>query len=222
MNMKRIILLALCLVWGGWILAGCSGGEPFAQKDYTADGERIAEIRIDVRDRRIEVARASDNQIHIAYYESGKEYYDISISDGNVLTMSAAVNKDWTDYIGAKPAAGCRKISLQVPDGLLTALRLSTTNEDISLPTLTVLEDIELSSTGGNILFDQLGAGNTIALRAKNGNISGAILGSCDEYAVSCKVKKGESNLPSEKAGGEKTLAITNNNGDVDITFAGE
>lgn len=52
--------------------------------------------------------------------------------------MTAASDKEWADYIGGKSAAGSRKILLQVPDALLTALKLSTTNEDISLPARTV------------------------------------------------------------------------------------
>lgn len=59
--------------------------------------------------------------------------------------------------------------------------------------------DISLSSLGGNIVFDKLKAENTIGLTAKNENISGAIIGSYDDYSISCDIKKGESNLPSSK-----------------------
>lgn len=136
--------------------------------------------------------------------------------------MTAANDKEWTDFIGGKSAAGSRKISLQLPDTLLTALKLSTTNEDVSIPALTVNGDIFLSSVGGNIVFDKLDAENTISLTAKNGNIAGSILGSYDDYTISCDSKKGESNLPSSKEGGAKTLTVSNNNGDIDIEFVSE
>lgn len=160
-----------------------------------------------------------DNRVHIVYFESSKEYYDISISDKHMLTMSSASNKEWLDYIGSKSAIGSRKILLQVPDALLTALKVSTTNKDVLLSTLTVMEDISLSSQGGNLVFDQLGAGKSINLSAKNGDITGSIIGSLDDYAIFCDSKKGESNLPSSKENGTKTLTVSNNNGDIDLTF---
>lgn len=221
--MKKIISLMLCLVIGVAVMTGCSGSdEPFVQDSYTAEVAGITKVYIDVRDREIEVSLSADNQIHIDYYESSKEYYDISVSGDNVLTMTTASNKEWTDYIGGKTATGYRKISLQIPESLLTVLKLSTTNEDILLPALTILEDVELTSTGGDIIFDKLNVGNTILISAKNGDISGAIVGSYDEYAVFCDIKKGESNLPTEKNGGKKTLTVSNNNGDIDIEFVNE
>ena len=70
----------------------------------------------DVRDREIEVRLSEDEQVHIRYFESSKEYYDISVSDGGVLTMVDADSKEWTNYIGKKPSAENRKILLQIPD----------------------------------------------------------------------------------------------------------
>lgn len=53
--MKKIISLTLCLVFGSFALSGCLGtGDPFTQKEYTADVSQIEEINIDVRDRQIE------------------------------------------------------------------------------------------------------------------------------------------------------------------------
>lgn len=218
--MKKIVVLLISLVLGTACLAGCANNdEAFTQKNYTAEVEQITKVCIDVRDREIEVTPSSDNQIRIDYFENSKEYYDISVSDDHVLTMAAVSDKEWTDYIGGKSTVGSRKISLQLPDALLTALKLSTTNEDILLPALTVADDLSVSSQGGNIVFDKLNVGNEISLSAKNGNISGSIIGSYDDYSISCDIKKGKSNLPSEKGNGAKTLAASNNNGDINITF---
>ena len=76
--------------------------------------------------------------------------------------MTAESDKNWTDYVDRKSFAGYRKISLQLPGTLLTMLKLSTTNEDISLPALTVAGDLSLSSPGGNIVIDKLNVGNSI------------------------------------------------------------
>lgn len=219
--MKKIISLVLCLALGAFVLSGCSGGdEPFEEKNYTPDAQ-VSEINIDVEDREIEVSLSADGQVHIQYYENSKEYYDISVS-GGTLTMTAASDKAWTDYIGVKPSAENRKISLQVPDALLENLTLSTTNEDISLPALAVTGSISISSNGGDITFGRLDVGSALNLTVKNGNISGTVLGSYDDFAIQSDVKKGDSSLPESKDGGSKTLNVSANNGDVDIELVSE
>lgn len=218
--MKRIYALLICLTLGVACLTSCSNNEEvFKEKTYTAGVEQIAKLCIDVLDRQIEVTPSADNQIHIGYFESPKEYYNISVSNEKVLTMTTAINKDWTDYIGKKSSASSRKISLQLPDALLTTLELSTTNEDISLVQLTATKNLSLSSIGGNIIFDKLNVENAINLTAKNGNIMGSIIGNSNDYAISCDIKKGKSNLPSSNGNKTKTLKASNNNGDIDIEF---
>lgn len=220
--MRKIVSLVLCLILGSFILSGCSGSsEPFEEKRYTSDIP-IHEIHLDVQDRNIEVSLSEDEQVHIQYYENRKEYYDLSVSDENVLTMTSASDKAWTDFIGGKPSAEDRKISLQIPNALLENLTLSTTNEDITLPALAVTGSITLSSNGGNIAFENVDVGNALTLHVKNGDISGTIVGSYDDFAIQSEIKKGESNLPDNKDGGEKMLKVSSNNGDVHVEFVNE
>ena len=217
--MKKIISLALCLVLSSFVLAGCSkSSEPFEEKSYTSDTP-IQEINLDVQDREIEVTLSPDQQVHIQYFENSKEYYDLSVSDQNVLTMTSAANKDWIDYIGGKPSAEYRKITLQVPDALLEQLTLSTTNENIRLSALAVTGSVSISANGGNISFGNLDVGSALTLEVKNGDISGAIVGGYDDFAIQSNSKKRETNLPEQKDGGEKNLNVSSNNGDVNIEF---
>ena len=218
--MKKKIAFTLCLALSIFVLAGCSGeSELFEEKSYTPDMQ-VRKINLDVRDREIEVSLSEDEQIHIQYSENSKEYYKIAVSDENVLTMTSTSDKEWTDYIGAKPSAEARKISLQIPDTLLENLTLSTTNEDVSLPVLAVTGSIDISTNGGNITFESLDVGNTLTLTAKNGDISGTVIGSYDDFAIQSEIKKGDSNLPDNKDSGDKTLKVSSNNGDVNIEFA--
>ena len=215
--MKKIISLVLCLIQSNFDLAGCSNSsEPFEEKNYTPNTQ-VNEINLDVRDREIEVSLSADDQFHIQYSESSKEYYNISVSDENVLTMSSASDKEWTDYIGGKPSVENRKISLQIPDTLLENLTLSTTNENITLSALAVTGSINISSNGGNIAFGNLDVGNALYLTVKNGDIEGTVIGSYDDFAIQSEIKKGKSNLPDNKTGGEKTLNVSSNNGNVNI-----
>ena len=219
--MKKIVL-ALCLGLGCLTLAGCSGNsEPFEAKTYTPEGQ-VQGVQLDVEDREVEVALSPDGQVHIQYRENSKEFYEIALTDGNVLTMTSATNKEWTDYIGVSASSEDRKITVQVPDGLLDSLEISTTNEDITLPELAVTGSVSLSSNGGSVRFATLSVGSSLRLHVKNGDISGTVAGSYDDYSIQCSVKKGESTLPDSKASGEKTLDAACNNGNVEIAFAGE
>ena len=220
--MKKSILLVLA----GFLLAGslsaCSGeGNTFEAKSYTPEGEEISGIDIQAADREILVVPSEDGQFHIDYAESEKEFYDISVSDSGVLTMVLKSDKEWTDYIGVSKSSGADAITVQIPDTALATLSLSTTQEDISLPTLTVTDQLTLSNNGGDISFENISDTNSIAVQNKNGDIAGAITGSYNDYAITCTIKKGESSLPDEKDGGDKTLTATNNNGDIDIEWIG-
>ncbi len=92
-------------------------------------------------------------------------------------------------------------------------------DEDISLPAFIVTGSIHLSSNGGNITFEGLDVGNAINLTVKNGDISGTVIGSYDDFAIKTNIKKGDSNLSDNKDGGEKTLDVSSNNDNVSIDF---
>ena len=218
--MKKIKVLVSCLVLSSFVLAGCSdAGEPFEEKSYTPDAP-IAGISLDVRDREIEVALSEDEQVHIRYSENSKESYEISVSDERVLTMECVSDKKWTDYIGGKkPVENDRKILLQIPDGCLETLTLATTNENIALSDISVAGSVSISANGGNIAFEGLDVGDGATLSVKNGDILGTIAGSADEFAIHSEIKKGENNLPDQKDGGEKTLNLFGNNGEIRIEF---
>ena len=221
--MKKKLSLILALFMLAVSLSACSDeGNTFEIGTYTPEGVTVSGIDVKVTDREIVVIPSSDGQFHIDYAESEKEFYDIFVSDSGVLTMISESDKTWTDYIGGSKSAGADQITIQIPNAALSMLALRTTKEDISLPTLTVTDQLALSTNGGNISFENISAAKSIALENKNGDITGTIIGSYDDYTIACTVKKGESNLPNAKSGGNKMLAAINNNGDIDIEFINE
>lgn len=219
--MKKTVLM-MCSLLCAALLAGCSTqeAEPYTQKRYTPDAKQISKVSIDVRDRQVDVMLSEDDQIHIDYFENNKEFYEISVSGDGVLSMTAASDKEPEDYVGENASKDVRKIQLHVPDALLETLEISTTNEDISVAALALTGDLSLTANGGSIFFENPGVGNDITLDVKNGSISGVISGSYDDYAITCDIKKGESNLPSRKESGSKKLSVTANNGDVTVDIA--
>lgn len=217
--MKKFLAIITLLIGGITLLGGCdTNNDDFTPQSYGIEATEIVELQIEVQNRKIEILPATDDKIHLDYAQSSKEFYDITLTDG-VLVMTAQDAKEWTDFIGTSADLANRTIRVQIPDGVLASLTISTTNEDVSLPALSFEQGISINVNNGNIIFEQLAVGRTIDLVSKNGNISGAISGGYDDFAITTTIKKGESNLPAQKNGGVKTLNVTANNGDINIEF---
>lgn len=214
--MKKLATVLMAIISMGLLMfSGCSNGGTFTEKTYSSGETIVSSVIIDASDREVEVAVSSDNQIHIDYFESEKEYYTISETDGT-LKVALVFDKEWTDFIGTKADKEYRKIKLEIPNALLTNLTVTTTNEKIKVTELEVNESISLSSNGGNVEFDKLSVGKSVSLTAKDADIRGSLIGGWDDYTIKVTIKKGESNL-TDKDGGEKLLTVNCNNGNINI-----
>lgn len=217
--MKKFISILSCFVLVELVisLSACSNDDKFTAKNYASGDEIINVVNIDVIDRKIELDISTDNQIHIDYFDGEKEYYYISV-ENNELIMTLEQNKNWTDFIGTKPSIDYRKIKISVPNNMLSSISITTTNENIKISAISVAQSITLNANGGNIDFENIDA-NNISISAKNGNINGSIVGTMDEFKITCEIKKGDCNLPYDKTNGEKSLKINCNNGNTNIEF---
>lgn len=216
---KLTVLLTAIVSILVFTLSGCSNGGTFAKKIYQTDLNEIESIEIQVTDRELSIDASEDNKIHIEYYDSEKEYLDINVSENNLLTVKLEFNKEWTDFIGTKPSEENRKIKIKVPNNLLLKITASTTNENIKITSLSVMDNISLDTNGGSITCKQIEAGKEINLKAKNGNITGTVIGGWDDFSISCKIKKGDCNLPLNKETGKKSFFADCNNGNINIEF---
>ncbi len=216
---KLTVLLGAVIAAALFVFAGCSDTQTFTQKTYQSGDSRIESIAIDVSDRQLRIVASEDEQVRVEYFDSEKEYLDISVSDDNKLTVSLILDKEWTDFIGTKPSAEYRTIKVSVPDNVIVDLTAGTTNENIEVTGLSFAESVSLSSNGGSVICNRVDVGKSIALTAKNGNITGSVLGGWDDFTISCTIKKGDSNLPEYKEGGAKSFTADCNNGDIAIEF---
>lgn len=215
--MKKMLTLAaaiVCAVLALGAAGGCKNEENFSEKSYSCAGESVQSVNIDVRDSAVEIAPSEDGTLRLAYYESEARTYEIAFTDG---TLSVSLTANGGTLFGVLPDARFRTLRLFLPDGL-RALSVSTTGEDITLAPLALSERIWLSANGGNIGFERLSA-REIGLNAKNGSITGSVVGGWDDFSIRCTVKKGESNLPALKEDGANDLLVDCNNGDVAISF---
>lgn len=192
--------------------------DSFEAKSYTSEGTVNAVI-ISVEDREIEIFTSADENVHIDYCESDDERYEINISEDNVLSIELRDERSWIEHIGFNASLEYRKLTIALPSDLTTDLNISTTNEKVSISNISLSGDLQIDSNNGDVVLDRISVAKKIAITNKNAKISGSIIGSWDEYSIHCEIKKGETNLPSEKEEGEKVLTVKNNNGDINISF---
>ncbi len=218
--MKKLTALLLAFVGVmALVLTGCSNEDTFTESSYQSGDSIIENIVIQVIDRELEICASEDDQIHIDYFDSEKEQLSMSVSDDNQLTVALSVNKEWSDFFGSKPKTEYRKIKIRIPGDRMIGLSAATTNGNITISSLSLTEHVNLDVNGGNIVCDRVDVGKNIDLTAKNGNISGSVVGGWDDFSISCRIKKGECNLPTYKEDGEKSFSADCNNGNIHIEF---
>lgn len=218
--MKKLtaLLFAIAGVMS-FMLTGCSNSEEFTEKTYHSADAEIASIIIQTTDRELEIVASEDNQIQIDYFDGKKEYLNIAVSDKNELIVKLEFDKKPSDFFGLQSSDEYRKIHVRIPNDIISDCSLVTTNEDIRISSVSLTDRMNVNVNGGNIFIEKVNVGKAIELTAKNGNITGSVLGGWDDYSMLCNVKKGECNLPANKEEGEKSLFANCNNGNIDIEF---
>lgn len=168
-------------------------------KDYTVSVQEVTGgININVSNRPIDlVVNESSEEIKIQYSENSKEYYDIQI-DNKVLKMNLISNKDLFDYIGINNSKNS-SIKIEIPKNFLGNMSIMTSNNDIVIPTIEIQGNLELN--------------------INNGNITGSIKGSYDDFSIKAEAHKGKSNLLNSNEGAFKQLNVYTNNGDINLNF---
>lgn len=100
--MKKIVCVVLAVLFV-FAFVGCSNGGTFSEKNYLSENGQIRSIIIDVADRELNIGLSSDGQISVNYFDSEKQYLEISVSESNELVIRLAYDRSWTDFIGVKP-----------------------------------------------------------------------------------------------------------------------
>ncbi|WP_025785285.1 DUF4097 family beta strand repeat-containing protein [Sporosarcina sp. D27] len=243
------------------ILAACSSDPEvsYEKKNYSVEASTVKQISLSTKGRSVELEASKDDEIHITYFESDKESYNVDLQDNGDLMMQLVTDKDWKDYIGLKTDKEHHLVKIAVPNGISSGVKIETSNEDIILSNLkidgqveattnegkikasniTTNKNIKMKTKNDDIILDEVSAegsieatsnkgdtkvsnvsvGDALKLRTKDGDITGTVKGSYDLFKIISEVSKGENNLPETKKGGNKTLDVGANNGDINIEF---
>ncbi|MCD8357587.1 MAG: DUF4097 domain-containing protein [Oscillospiraceae bacterium] len=152
--------------------------------------------------------------------------YDISLhttsGDIEIYDAKGAVYADTTSG------------DIEIADCVFTAAECSSQHGDIALSdvvadsiTLAVDKgDIKLRNTDGNLTaacdygdidIENI-SGDSLTLSNDYGDIEGTIRGAAEDYTILSQTRKGSNNL-RDRSGGDKTLTVETNSGDVKISF---
>lgn len=218
-KLLKILNTSLFIFAFTMFVTGCSNEKvEVTKEEYTLSSDNVKSINISVKDRAIEVIPTNNDEIKITYYKSDKEFYDIKLTDDKALSMKSASDKYISDYFGIQNNS-IKSITLEIPYFLQSDLIIETTNNDITLPEMEITGEISIKINNGNIILENILGKNTITLSTKNGDISGSLKGTYEDFEIHSNPHKGESNLPKSKTDGYKLLDVSTNNGDIDILF---
>jgi hypothetical protein len=136
---------------------------------YTKD--EISKFDFNFDNRKIYVLPSDNDDIHVEYYLYEKETFSSSVDNG---TLRMKIDLRWyynffNFYNLTNP--GYYVVNLYLPTSILDySLDLATSNGNISLSGIPELQDVELSTSNGDIIINQLDA-NMIDLSTSNGKI---------------------------------------------------
>lgn len=197
-------------------VVSCQSDINYIQEEYQLANKEISSINLDVINRKINVYQSDDENIYMNYFDSNLEEINIDINNDSI-DISLINNKKWYQYVSVNNDVSYRTVDLYVPIYVLD-LTINTTNEDIYLSSLEA-NNISINNNNSDIDVNNININESINLINKNGNINGSIIGDQNEFKITCKIKKGNTNLPSLQKGGNKILNVNMNNGDVNINF---
>ena len=85
--MKKIVCVVLAVLFV-FAFVGCSNGGTFSEKNYLSENGQIRSIIIDVADRELNIGLSSDGQISVNYFDSEKQYLEISVRKATSLSYA--------------------------------------------------------------------------------------------------------------------------------------
>ena len=220
MKIGKKSIASMSLLFMNLYLSSCKNEEVFEEKTFEINSEEVENLSINITDRHLEINESKDQNIYFSYFDSNKEKLEFNKNEeSDLFEVPLSQNKKWSDFIGVKLSIDYRKVIISIPNNSLYDLSISTTNENIKINQMSFLDELSIVTNNGEIELSNVNCKKTIILDSKNGSISGSIKGSYDEYKINCSIKKGNTNLPLLKEGGEKTLRVNVNNGDINLSF---
>ena len=150
-----IVALALLLLIGvlAFALALCfSDINGFSAVDYETREhlitEEFSDISIETDTSDIVFLKAEDGKCRVVSYEAENMKNSVSVSDGT-LTVKCNDTRRWYEYIGISLKEP--KISVYLPSGEYSSLKIKESTGDVEIPSDFKFEDIDVSVSTGDV-----------------------------------------------------------------------
>lgn len=117
-------------------------------------------------------------------------------------------------------------------------VQINTSNGTVKLTHVNLSESLQIKTSNGRIVMKDVVAGSmicetsndtikidaiqsdSIKLKTKNGDVTGTITGSRNNYRISSSTSNGKNNLENLNSSGEKELSVRTSNDDIHILFS--
>ena len=189
----------------------------YEEKSFSAqiDGLSLVSVRDD--NHAIRFVRSDDSQIHVTYYESDREFYDIRTENGT-LEIVYRNDRKWYEKLFN---LNFQQISVTValPDEYVGAIAADTSNSTVTVTGLDIDGDMNLKTDNGRIEIRDSSAMNISAVTS-----NGAVLLKGVETGAGIRAETSNGRMTAElvRCGTELTLTTSNGAVSLDSIFAGE
>ena len=130
--------------------------------------ENFDNISIDTSTANIELLPSEESSCRIVCHEHSKIKHEVKVTDGT-LTVTEVDTRKWYDHISF--GFNETKISLYLPEENYSALKITESTGDITIPTDFIFESIDLKLSTGDVKCSA-SAADAMKIDASTGNVS--------------------------------------------------
>ena len=240
--MMKKCLVFLLLLSMTYLFCGCSnihlrGTAPHYEENTYSASDEIESVTIDEKNTPIQIVSSDSKTVSVTYYraDDGSEDYEITEENGE-LTITKQSQSNIGDRYSEDDSYKNVKLVLSLPDNYTGNLCIETLDGDINIGNVDIqditittnngniafgsatINHLQINTLDGNISFDNTAIIQELDCKTKNGNVIGTFSGNMADYSIVTETVGGNSNLNS-KVGGDKTISISTQDGDIDISF---
>lgn len=208
----------------------------YQSKEYITENADYHQINVDDVANDVQIIKSDDDQIHVYYFESINEAYDIDDVNG-ILTVSYDADDipffHWNFSFSDRDT----DLIISIPESYIGSLQVETVSGDIEILDMTT-DELEISSVSGELdinnteidgkfscetVSGDIELDNILAydieLSSTSGEISANILGNSGNYRIDCSSVSGDILVDRGSEAAEKRLSAETISGDIDIEF---
>lgn len=205
-----VLLCGISLALSGFDFFKATSAIDYKEKAMSYDAALFDSIQLSAEDQKIVIRPSSDGQVHISYWESDNDIYEVS-TEGGVLDFRHKTKTKWYDSFFYGWFSGLTKqmtqgIQVSLPGDYAGRLSASDRNAALDMDGFSSLAGCSLSTTNGSIRANNVTAWEWTA-KTTNSSIHASRVSAGRVEAASTN---GRISLEEVRSAGELTVKTTN------------